>query len=345
MDKFIKYLEQKFNIDLIESNERLPWKSSYSKCQDGHIKRLFLYGIELPSLNVLHPISDQLSELWLQDCGIENLKEIVVFDNLKKLCLDSNPIDLSSFHYIGHLANLNELKLEETTIRDTSIFSSLSSLEVLHLGYCKGLKEVKGLQGLSTLKHLDLECSEITSIENIMVSSEIQSLNLRNSGIRKISGLSQYKGLRNLELPGNPINKLEGLGELKELKRLIVSSAMISEIEGVDNLSKLEVLDLSNNIYGGLSKIAGLDSLENLKQLNLNENLITKVEGLDGLVNIEYMLLECNRIVDFDTTFLRHLNNCFISLVGNPIKSINNALLPNNVTIKFEEENWMPKGL
>ena len=116
-------------------------------------------------------------------------------------------------------------------------------------------------------------------------------------------------------------------------------------MEGLESLINLETLDLSNNYYGELNKINGLDNLINIKRLNLSENKIQKVENLDKLVNLEYLLLECNDIRELDKNFLYALKNkCHISLVGNPIKELG-IDIPQNLTIQFEEKNWIPKKL
>lgn len=345
MIDFIRRLEKDYEIEIIRSSERIPFKNTFDLHEDQKIKSLFLYGVNLKTIDVLTPIAEQLDELWIQDCGIKNLSSLKHFINLTRLCLDSNPLALSTYENICYLTNLKELKLEETTIEDTSLFNRLINLEKLYLGFCNHLIEVNGLEELDFLRHIDLRHSKINTIKNIHLNSNICSMNLKNSGIQKISYLDQYPNLSILELAGNPISKIEGLNTLKNLKRLILSSASIENIQGLEELTNLEVLDLSNNLYSNLDKITGLDTLIKLKQLNLNENRITKVENLDNLINLEYLLLECNNINEFDPIFLYNLQSpCFISLVGNPIKKIPQPI-PDNITIQLEIDQWMPKGL
>ncbi len=342
---FVHKLEREFETQIIQSKEPNRWQNTFDLHEDGSVKSLFLYEVNLNNLDILVPISEQLQELWVQDCGIQNLSSLKHFGNLTKLCLDSNPLSLSTYENICHLTRLKELKLEGTTIEDTSLFSTLVNLEKLYLGYCNNLLEINGLEKLHFLKHLSLEFSQINTIKNIHLNSNIDSMNLKNSGIQKISDLDRYPNLSILELAGNPISKIEGLSTLKKLKRLIISSASLENIQGLEGLVNLEVLDLSNNMYTNLDKITGLDTLINLKQLNLNENRITKVENLDNLINLEYILLDANLISDFDTSFLFKLRSpCYISMIDNPLKEIKEPI-PNHVEIQFDADHWMPRGL
>lgn len=345
MIDFISKLEKDFSVEIIQSSNHIPFTNTFGLDENNNIKSLYLYGVELISIDILLPVASHLKDLWIQDCKVRELLSLSKFENLSKLCLDSNPLKASAYDSICNLEQLQELRLEETTLEDTSQFKSLKNLQKLFIGYCNNLRFVNGLEELENLIHLDLEFSQISRIEDVNINESIESINLRNSQIQRISSLERYPNLSTLELPGNPISKIEGLNHLNRLKRLIISSANINYIEGLDNLVNLEVLDLSNNLYGNLDEITGLDSLINLKRLNLNENKIRKVENLTNLMNLEFLLLECNRISEFDTTFLHTLRNeCYISLVGNPIKTIS-ELIPENVIIQFEDSNWTPKGL
>ena len=345
MIDFIHKLKQDFKIEIVRSSERIPWENTFDLYEDQRIKSLFLYGVNLKSFEVLAPIAEQLDELWIQDCGIKNLSSLKHFGSLTKLCLDSNPLSLSAYENICGLTHLKELKLEETTLEDTSQFGTLINLEKLYIGYCKYLTEVNGLEELHLLKHIGLQHSQINTIKNIHLNNNIYSMNLKNSGIQKISDLDRYPNLSTLELAGNPISKIEGLSTLKKLKRLLISSASLENIQGLDGLTNLEVLDLSDNMYTNLDKITGLDTLINLKQLNLNENRIAKVENLDNLINLEYILLDVNLISDFDTRFLFKLRSpCYISMMGNPLKEIKEPI-PDHIEIQLDTDYWMPRGL
>lgn len=342
MNDFIYKLENDFSTKIIRSTKLSHGKNSFELNEDGSIKRLYLFELSLKNLDKLLPISTQLTNLSLEDCDIEDLGAIKQFSNLKILDLCFNPITTSSLENLGFLNKLKELRLDYTNIDDTTPLGNITSLEELHLNDCHEIEEVKGLEKLTSLKLLNLDSTYIESIENINVHDFIRSISLKYASINRISGLDRFPLLEELVIAGQNLSKIEGFENSISLRRLRLSTTSIELIEGLENLSNLEILDLHHN---EIKKINGLDNLVKLKQLNLSENRIQKVDNLDNLTNLEYALLECNEIQEFDTNFLNYLNSkCLISLVGNPIKKLNGHI-PENITVQFEDPNWMPKSL
>ncbi len=342
MHDFIHKLEKDFGIKLIKSPKYTLGVNSFDLDKDGNVKILCLDGLNLRSLDTLLPISERLNELWLDGCAIEKLDSLKHFPNLTKLGLYGNPIFTSTLESLSFSPKLKELDLGGTNINDTSSLSSLNSLEKLSLNGSDVLVEVKGLKDLHCLKCLNLEFTQVDNVKNVHANENIRFMNLRNSKIKSISGLDRFPNLEELELSSNPISKINGLNEAKSLKRLTLSSTSIDLIEGLQHLTNLEILDLGNN---KIEKIQGLETLTELRKLSLNQNKITKVENLENLHNLEYVLLEVNKIVEFDPHFLYNLHSpCFISLVGNPIETLNFPI-PDHIEIQFETDYWMPKGL
>ena len=140
MIDFIKKIERDFDIEINQSSERVSWKNTFDLDHEGNIRSLYLYGLDFQNLDLLLPISQHIKELWLQDCSIQRLNSLKNFNNLTKLCLDSNPLLTNTFENICFLSNLIELKLEETPLEDTSPFITLSKLEKLSVGFCQKLK-------------------------------------------------------------------------------------------------------------------------------------------------------------------------------------------------------------
>ncbi len=342
MIDFIDKLKKEFFIQIVCSQEHVRGQNTFELDEDGNVKSLFLYEIELKNLEVLLPIVDHLNELSIEYCQIESLSSIQRFSNLKKLSLNGNPLAESAIENLKSLRNLQYLDLSGTDIKDTAPIGDIISLESLVIRGTDELYEVRGLERLTSLKHLDLTFNVINSIEDISVNEHIQSLNLKAGKIDKISGLDKFSDLVELKLASNSIVKIQGLDNLKQLRRLNISSAWIEQIEGLEHLTNLEILDLSNQY---LKEIKGLGSLAKLRQLNLSENEIRKVENLENLINLEYLLLDCNKIEKFDTSFLHNLlSPCFISVCGNPIEEMKETL-PDNIKVQFADPDWMPKSL
>lgn len=341
MNDFIKKLEKDFDTQIIYSKEHI-WENYYDVDEDGNITTLYLNEIDLKDLDVLLPIANSLVKLALPYCNVEMLRPLNAFSRLETLDLNGNKLPEKSFRYLGDLKSLKNLDLTATELKDTSLLGDLMNLEILYIG-CNPYLEVNGLEHLKFLQQLDVSLTRIDHIKKINVNENIRSLNIGETKIEKITDLERFPYLEELRVNGTRVGKIEGLDTLHNLKQLFISATHVEEIEGLDSLTNLEVLDLS---YNEISKIKGLDNLKNLRELNLNENKITKVENLDHLINLEYLIFEANKIKEFDTSFLSNLvSECFISLcfTGDYIKEIKDV--PKNVTIKFEDDHFVPRTL
>lgn len=333
MNKFIQELSKKYDIEIPFSVESMKGVNSYSLDQDGNIKALFLNGLTLKSLDMFLPISDKLEVLSLEDCSVEYIDSLSSFSYLKKLNLSENPLNQSELENLVQLPNLIELDLSMTQILDTSVLGVLSSLIRLDLNFNTKLYEIKGLEGLSSLQHLDLEFSRIDNFSKIEVNENIQSMNFSSVSVTQILGLEKYSNLKSLDLSGSKISKMEGLDHLLELRRLFLSSNQIERIKGLSKLTNLETLDLSMN---EIKKIEGLESLINLKELSLRDNKLSVVENLDNLNSLEQLLLDTNKIHKFDSGFLNDLKSeCYVSIEPSIRKRLGDGI-PSNIIFESE---------
>ncbi|WBX98240.1 leucine-rich repeat domain-containing protein [Chryseobacterium gambrini] len=342
MTDFVKELEKKFNTQIIYSKDHI-WENYYDVDKDGNIKTLYLDEVDLKDINVLLPIAGSLVELALTYCNVEVLRPLNAFSRLETLDLTGNHLNAMTLRYLGDLKNLKNLDLGGIGLKDTSLLGDLNGLENLSISGGNPYREINGLEKLKSLQHLNISWSAIESIKKINANENLRSLNIGETDIKRITDLERFPYLEELRLDGGLIKKIEGLDTLQNLKQLFISSTQVKKIEGLESLINLEVLDLS---YNQISKIRGLDSLKNLKELSLNENNITKVENLNHLINLEYLTFEANEIKKFDTSFLSDLvSECYISLchTGDYIKEIRDV--PKNVTIKFEDDHFVPRTL
>ncbi|UKB82393.1 hypothetical protein LF887_15415 [Chryseobacterium sp. MEBOG06] len=343
MTDFIKKLEEEFNTQIIYSKDHI-WENYYDVDKDGKIITLFLRYVDLNKLDVLLPIAESLVNLAVIDCKIKTLRGLKSFTRLEALSLRLNNLHSSTMGHLRHLKNLKKLDLRGTNLKDTSHVSSLTNLEMLFIGGSDRLYEVKGLEGLKSLYHLDASYCRINNIENICANENIRSLKLEGTKIKNITHLERFPNLESFNVDCTSIEKIEGLENSKNLKRLFISTWRIKRIEGLENLSKLEVLDLNLN---EISKIEGLDNLTHLKRLNLNENHITKVENLDNLINLELLLLEANKpITYFDTMFFNNLvSDCYIYMRSEKDIEKIQAIAPENVKINYDDDYRWPTSL
>ncbi len=343
MTDFIKKLEKEFNTQIIYSKDPI-WENYYDVDKDGKIITLFLRYVDLNKLDVLLPIAESLINLAVIDCKIKTLRGLKSFTHLEVLSLRLNDLHGSTMGHLKHLKNLRKLDLRGVNLKDTSYLGYLTNLEILFIGGSDRLYEVKGLEDLKYLYHLDASYCRLNNIGNICANENIRSLKLEGTKIKKITHLDRFPNLESLNIDCTHVEKIEGLENSKDLKKLFISTRGIKRIEGLENLSKLEVLDLNLN---EISKIEGLDHLTNLKWLNLNDNHITKVENLDSLINLELLLLEANkRITYFDTRFFNNLvSDCYIYMRGEKDIARIQAAAPENVKINYDDKHRWPTSL
>lgn len=343
MTDFIKKLEKQFGTRIIHSNKYIPVNHYFSD-QEGNIRTLYLYDINLKVLDELLPLANNLLNLGLVQCNLRTLQGLKSFEQLESLKLSLNPLRESTYSHLTNLEKLKKLDVSATNLKDTYFVGSLTNLEMLFVGNTNRLCEVKGIESLNSLYYLDASYSEIDSIKKVDANQNLRSLNLTGNPVEKLTHLNRFPNLEILNLDNTSIRKIEGLDELKNLKELFISDAYINRIEGLEHLRNLEILDLSEN---QISKIEGVDHLLNLRELSLNRNQITTVENLDNLRNLELLLLEpCKDVIRFDTRFFQSLiSECHIYIRGyKDIASIK-ALAPKNVKINFNENYHYPTSL
>jgi len=163
----------------------------------------------------------------------------------------------------------------------------------------KNIKEINGLEKLTSLEILDLSINQIKEIECIDNLINLKTLLLGNfshndgNEITEIKGLESLKKLEYLDLSFNGITKIKNLNNHTNLKFLSLRKNNIIEIKGLERLRKLEELHLGGN---QIKEIKGLERLTKLKQLHLEGNQITEIKGLKTLTNLEWLDLDFNRI-------------------------------------------------
>jgi Leucine-rich repeat (LRR) protein len=150
--------------------------------------------------------------------------------------------------------------------------------DVLHTVECKdpeeggelnlrraGLREVPDeISKLKNLERLRLDHNKISKIENLEGLESLKVLDLTSNEIFKIEGLEDLDNLEELGLQLNEIERIENLEGLGSLRVLDLAANKISEIEGLGSLDRLEHLDLTEN---RIDKVSADGSAETLKRL------------------------------------------------------------------------------
>ncbi|MFX0043895.1 MAG: leucine-rich repeat domain-containing protein [Candidatus Hodarchaeota archaeon] len=129
-----------------------------------------------------------------------------------------------------------------------------------------------GIGGL-TVKRI----SDIKVLEHL---PELEHLDLRDNTIEEIDFIEKFLKLKYLNLSFNNIKEIKGFHNSKKLVHLDLSNNKISEIKGLESLVNLAYLNLENNL---IHELKGIDSLLNLEELNLIDNYLKEVEKPENL--------------------------------------------------------------
>ena len=154
------------------------------------------------------------------------------------------------------------------------------------------IKEIKGLDRVTSLQELHLCNNQLMMIDGLDQSVDLEILDLSSNQIMHVDGLGRLKDLQELDLHGNFIERIEGIDSLFHLKKLDLFGNRLASMQGLRN-AKLQVLDLHSN---RLARIEGLDVLDSLKQLDLGANKISKIEGLESTIQLRKLSLFSNHI-------------------------------------------------
>lgn len=148
-------------------------------------------------------------ELFLVDCGIENLRNVYLdLPQLEMLNLHSN--------YIAKIVNLDRLL----------------NLRVLDLS-SNHISRMEGLEHLQHLQHLNMACNEVAVLEGISKLMSLVVLNLSYNVVTDIGGLAVLRGtdyrLQLIELQGNRLSDLRHVAEsvrhCRSLKYLVLEDS------------------------------------------------------------------------------------------------------------------------
>ena len=321
--------------------------------------------IEKPKIEVLTQTLN-LSELNLDDSGIETLMPLVRFISLTSISVSNN-------HKIDNLLPLQEVKtLRQFTAKNTSV------------------QDASGLKENMLLERIDLESSPISSIAALSDLPELRYLNVNSSQVKEIeypefllsrpdvliiyrtdSLASWWEGLNEgwkqvfsekYKLSASPTT--EELHHLTSASSLVLEGVSFTSLEPLtifSNLRKLTVFDAPIMVLGPLRQLTKLTSLKlsqlpaidylpiaglvDLAELDLSNTGIEELIALTKLTNLKKLNLSGTNIkslkgietlkkleeLDVASTDLRSLKS-LEDLVGlKKLTCFNTRLTPRNI--------------
>ncbi|KAL8090848.1 hypothetical protein AgCh_040061 [Apium graveolens] len=295
------------------------------------LRKLKLMGDTM--LRMLPDISQLLNIKDLIICGFSKLLSISLPPNLESILAR----DCCSLKRLPDLSSLKHLK---RSLERLPNLCNLKHLKMLNLTKCEALKEIQGLEQVTSLKDLRLfHCRSLEILPNLSnlkhlgglypsgcsSSEKMRGLSLTGcsnlffiselppnvewiaamfcESLRRIQDLSRLKHLKLLNLTKcKALKEIKGLEEITSLKDLCLTDCTsLERLPNLSNLKRLEKLDLRD--CRSLEKLSNLCNLKHLKILNLaNCEALKEIQGLEDVTCLEYLCL-------FDCRSLERLPN------------------------------------
>ena len=168
---------------------------------DLDVSHNFIREVDITSLN------HELNELNLSDNYIEKIGNIEYLKELTILDISNN--NFTIFGNICKLTNLINLNMSSNPISGINV-SNMSSLQTLNLSHC-GLDDIpQDIYHLKSLRELNLQCNNITTLDGIGNMDSIKVINLNMNSLKNISSIKSAT-MTELNLEDNEINYIDWL--------------------------------------------------------------------------------------------------------------------------------------
>ena len=212
---------------------------------DPNLRRLVREALNLPN-NAPVTVRDmrQLTELKVQNTGIENLDGLEHAVNLRRLWIGSN--SLSDLSPISHCSKLEDLGISDCGISDISALQGLVNLLGVNIGV-NSIHDLQPLKSLINLEHLLIYQNPISDITPLVNLQKLKRLSARNCQISDISTLKHLAELTELNLADNKIVDISPLFNLTLITRLFLNHNRIADIVPLASLTRLKWLEIQNN--------------------------------------------------------------------------------------------------
>ena len=183
-----------------------------------------------------------------------------------------------------------DLRLSSVHVRqkaELSIFDSVSKVGGLKTGAWCTSDDLRSVRGLESISELNLEGSQVESIDFLANWPSLEVLNLSETRVANISDVSRLNGLTSLGIANCLVDDLEPIRHLVNLEALDITDSKVTSIEPLSKLSKLRWLKMASTKVSDLSPIGNLVSLETLVIGWTDVSDISSLAGLSSLQSLE----------------------------------------------------------
>lgn len=253
----------------------------------------------------------RVTELKLNNMGLEEISDLAKFHNLVNLELQDNWLtDLSPLRSLIQLERLiagNDPFLpEDKKPERKNMFSSLEfmagleNLRDISFVDC-GISDIRPLQSLSKLENVWLYVSEIRDISPLRGLKNLNKVFFYHSRLREIDVFKELPHIKGIAINENQVSDLTSISDCVDMTYLDAHTNQIQDITPLNRLVKLTYLTLAEN---DIRDISALEAMQDLRHLTLssNPNLkdISMVKQLKSLRHLELCDLHIDEKVKAD---------------------------------------------
>jgi internalin A len=190
--------------------------------------------------------------------------------------------------------NLKVLIAADTMISEIQCVFDLLDLTILNLQNTE-VVSLDPLQGLSNLQTLLLSGTKVKDLNPIAELDELTMLFLTGTSIESFDPLANLIKLSELRLSGTNIKDLSSLSRLARLQNLHLMNTAVSDTGHLKGLTELRTLYLSGT---SVKDIGPLQKLSVLRTLDLSQTEIADIFPLRGLKELRGLHLSHTKVVD-----------------------------------------------
>lgn len=210
----------------------------------------------------------KLKELNIIICGIKNLPDLSVLENLESLYINGG--ELKDLNFVKNMSKLKELIIVNNLITDISALNTVNNLEMLTLDDNE-IIDISPISSLKFLQNISIAGNEIENIDALKSFAELKVLDIDRNKVSDLSALSQVKISELLTLNDNNIQKLDGIEYSTGLIEIRARNNPIESIEPLRNLKPRTVLMRGTNVKSLLPIIYYTNSILEFT-LDLNDH-------------------------------------------------------------------------
>lgn len=266
-------------------------------------------------LSVL-PQCTQLTDIWMSECGLENIDFLAGCKKLEDVELDDNAI--TSLRPLSGSPNLQRLCASSNRLTSLEGLEGKTVLRSLTAND-NMISDLTPLEQDISLGTLELGNNEISDLTPFSAMTELTWLNLYNNSVSDLRPLAGNEGMRYMYLSYNQLTNLDGCENMINLLVLRAAHNQIENLDGLINVTQLNTAILSDNKLTDISVLA--KSAGKMNAVMLDGNDIADISALAGNPDMELVTMENNRISDISAlTDMSKLK--YLSAYGNEISDI-----------------------